>query len=79
MKLFIERLKAVTTFLPLTTMCLIAFSVSYLMSVISPTIAAAIASVLFIVLIALLLIPIYAFFHWLIIEPFFTKKGVDRK
>lgn len=86
MKLFIERLtnigsciKDIVLALKSTLIGVIIFWASYFISVISPTTGYVILAISSVTLSILLIIPICAFVHWLFIEPFFTKKGVDRK
>lgn len=77
MKLFIERLKicAATPLGSWFIVCgllLIAFNLPESAALVLLLVLIAVATLLLMYLIALLV-------HWLIVEPFFTKKGVGRK
>lgn len=79
MKLFIERVKSFAQFFRLTILYVISCLIYYLINAISPGAASVISAISTAVLIGILLFFIYLFINWLIIEPFFTKKGVDRE
>lgn len=66
MKLFIERLLEM-------------FVVVILVTLLSSEALIGIKIILGIVVVISILIAAGSFINWLIIEPFFTKKGVDRK
>lgn len=79
MKLFIERLSTlfrlsgfvliVVGFIGLT----IALTTAY------PLIGNILGMCLFVFMFIVIIIDVFRLLRWLIIEPFFTKKGVDRK
>lgn len=80
MNLFIERLLAVFVHILGFVVAFSLYAGAVIIIVLLPNaVLAGIKAIGLFLLAILILVAIGAFINWLIIEPFFTKKGVDRK